>query len=231
MSGIRPEGFRPETITCPDNLIITATYSFEDLRRKARDITLLDNVVAGFHPYRLSLITLEEVPLDQLHPCSLYVLESQLEITRQLRDAFLKQGVDPLRMTSDKALIEYRWDDFTHCVISPPIVEVSEDDGGILVLVDGLHRVWIARELGWDSVIVTKIENIACPLQPLPTRWDEISVFETVPPEAQKKRFRFNSPDEIRRWMLENHDRFIQGFDFPEKLSWMHYQEPLRITS
>jgi len=231
MSGIRPEGYKPEIVNYPDNVVITATYDFSEVKQRVRTITLFGAVIPGFYPYRLSTISLEEIRLDQLHPCSLYALESQIEIERQLREAFLKQGIDLLKMTLEKSLIEYNWGDQKNCIISPPLVEVSVDDGGILVLVDGLHRALLARELGINSIVVTKAENIACPLVPLPVSWSEVELHKTVPPTAEKRRFRFQSPEEIRRWMFKNHYRFIQGFDFPEKLSWMHYYDPTKAPS
>lgn len=211
MSGIRPEGFHPESINCQENLVITATHGFGEIEREARNITLLNGSIPGFHPYRSSLITLEEVPLNQIHPCTLYVLEPQLGIIKQLRNAFLKQGVDLLRMTSDKALIEYRWGNHNHCIISPPVVEVSEDDGDILVLVDGLHRV-LSQELRLPTINVILVKKTACPLPVKPVSPNEIRRCEVVPPTKMKRHFRFEKPEEISRWLTEHFERFKQGF-------------------
>jgi len=204
----RNEGEPPQI----EGLTIQSTHGFHKAVDRLRDVTLKDKPI--LHPYRMSKITLERVSIEDLYPCALYVLTENLNRVQKLREAFLKQGIDLLQMKVDKALVNYSWEGKENCVITPPLIEVSEDDGGIMMVVDGLHRVIKAREFRLKTMVVTKIENISLPLPVLPVGWDEVKVVNTVPPAEQKRRYRFSSMDEIRKWEESNQERFVQAFDW-----------------
>lgn len=222
LSGIRPPGYTPEVELKPQGLTIVRTYDFSEYLSRLRQVTLLNEVIPGFHPLRLSTVTLEAVSLDKLHPCALYVLRSQLTITRRLREAFLTQEIDILNLDKKRTIIDYHWGEQQNCIIAPPLVEISQDDGGIWIVVDGLHRVTTAKELGLATITVAKVENTAASIPALPVSWDEVKYCDAVPPTELRRKFRFNSPLEVRKWIQDNYDRFLQGFDFPEKLGWLH---------
>jgi len=209
-----------------NELKITGTYPVAAVVQKLREAPLANDPIPGFRPYRVSTITLESVTPEKLYPCALYVLRPHLALAQDLRESFLAQGIDPLNLTADAAQIDFEWQGQTRCTISAPIVEISVDDGGIPVLVDGLHRVMLARTLNLPEVTVIQIRNTAIPLPVLPVDWHEIRDYETTPPPHLKRRFRFESKEALLRWVGENYDRFLQGFDFPEKLSWIHSHHP-----
>lgn len=212
-----PEG---KTETPFDTPEIVWKAGFDEVERRLRSVTLLKNSVPGFCPYRRSEISLARLSPDSIKPAALYVLNPVLERTRMLRIALLPQGVDILHMQPDRSIIKFIWGD-EEILMSPPIVEESEDDGNVLVVTDGLHRLAVARNDG-DDVEVVLIRHIAVPLQPLPVSWDEVRRVEVVPPGSQKKRFRFSTKREMDRWIEDHYDRFLDGFDFPEQLGYLH---------
>lgn len=209
--GIREPGFKPEIDCLSLELSIERCYDFPELESRLKETPLLS--LPGFYPYRLSQVSLEEIPVIQLHPCSLYVLKSLLDFTRGLREKFLEKGVDTLRLNEEASLIEYSLGGSLKSFILPPIVEVSEDDGGILVIVDGLHRTVVAKEQGLPTITTVVIRDTACPIPAMPVSWEEIRVFDQVPPTQEKRRFRFRSLQQNLKWSIANYNRFVQGFD------------------
>lgn len=206
------------------DLQIVRVKDFDYVYRLLRQVTLLHE--KKFHPYQASSITLEPVSISDVRPCALYVLEQGLETARQLRDALLTQGIDTLGFTKDKAHIIYNWRGQLNCIISPPVVEVSEDDGNIPVVTDGLHRFFLAKVLDVSHINSIVIRNIACPLPALPVEWNEVKMCQSVPPSDKKRRFRFNTIEELEQWPTlsqRNQDRFLQGIedksDFLQQLS------------
>jgi hypothetical protein len=95
----------------------------------------------------------------------------------------------------------------------PPVVEVSDDDQGTLVITDGLHRTHIAKMRGLKTIMALKIQKTAIPLPVLPIEWPEIKLCDTVPPSEQKRRFRFTDMQEIWQWIDDHQERFKQGFE------------------
>lgn len=211
-SGVRSPGFGPEGDSCPKEIKIISTLDFTEVERRLRSTPLKDNGVPGFYPYRSSKIILELIDVNQLHPCSLYALSSQLNILRELRRLFLQEGLDILNLTSDQTFVTYNYGGKDYA-ISPPVIEVSEEDGSILVITDGLHRILVAKELGLTTIRAIKIENTAAPLPVLPVDWSEIKLCDTVPSTEQKRKFRFAGIKEIWQWIADHQTRFNQGFD------------------
>ncbi len=205
--------------------MIEAVGGFSTIVDRLRNTTLGDvgsHSLPDFHPYLRSKITLEEVRIDELHPCALYVLEANLERVAKLRKAFvnyqmeLASGIfsdyrfDIFNLDKFNSIFQYQWGGKSGCILSPPVVEVSEDDGGISVITDGLHRVTTAKQDGKETITVTKIENIAVPLPALPVSWDEVKTYNEVP--SLKRKYRFETMDEIDTWIEQNQERFNLGF-------------------
>lgn len=199
-------------------LTITDTGNFPEIIRRLREVTLAGDPIPGFHPYRSSAIALEEVPLDELYPCALYVLLGNLQLQRELRSRLLrrKDPIDPLHLKEDRAIIEFRWKSPDIQVLTPPLVEVSQDDGDMMIVTDGLHRVTLARDEGESHVAAIVARNIAVPLPFIPVQWDEVRRLNATPGETEKRRPRFASAQEMSTWHKQNYsnlERFLGGFD------------------
>ena len=191
------------------DLSIVATHGFSELERRLRGVTLKDN--PNIHPYLRSKISLKEVAIAELHPCALYVLEENLARVSLLREEFLKRGIDIFHLTTEKSIINYDFQGRLGCSLAPPIVEVSEDDNYFKIITDGLHRVSKARDSGEKTFSIVQIENVAVPLPALPVSWNEVDVCKEVPPSDQKRRYRFNTPEEIKLWQDKNIGRLLTG--------------------
>src|SRR3989344_2611579 len=198
-----------------EGLTITKSCDFEEVVKKLQSVPLR-GAPDIYKPYGRAEITLEEVPIDQLCPCAKYVLRENLVRVGDLRETFLAQGIDILNLPRDKALIEYDWQGNSGCIISPPIVEVSKEDGGINVITDGLHRVVVARELGLAELTVVKLRGSSTPLPALPVSWDKVNLVTAVPSVSEKRDYRFGTMSQLQRWMASNYPKYITGYNFPE---------------
>jgi hypothetical protein len=194
-------------------LSILSTYNFQELARRLKITTIKDNPIPDFYPYLRSEITLERIEIDKLFPCALYVLNENLDRVARLHRNFSQQGIDIFNLQPEKAILGFSFEGKHNCTISPPLVEKSKDDGNKLVITDGLHRVTKAKMDGNKFVTVTIVKNAAVPLPALPVGWDEVKVVDQVPPSDEKRRYRFQSKDEIYKWEQVNWQRFRQGFD------------------
>ncbi|MDD3647301.1 MAG: hypothetical protein PHS44_02260 [Candidatus Dojkabacteria bacterium] len=206
-----------EEDTLRQDIDILEIHDLDHLETEIRTIPLLGN--HEYFPYRPSSIELSQVRVADLCPAAYYVLRSNLARTNVTRNALLEKGIDILALTEKNALISYKANHgpgASSKVVSiyPMIVEVSPfDAGNPLIIVDGLHRISLARILGIEVVTVLLIRNAACPLQPMPLTWNQVSVWETVPPQHLKKLFRFKDPETQIAWAIKNWTLFRQGFN------------------
>ena len=207
----------PEFMNREATLEIKNTFSFVELEKRLRRVQLNDKAIADFYPYLHADISLQTIPIDVLHPSALYVLKDNLDRIGEVGRLFTEKGIDIFSLNSEISIVDYNYEERECIVLGPPIVEESKDDSRILIITDGLHRVTMAKMEGRKSIVVAKIEKTAAPLPVLPVEWDEVKIKTSVPTE--KRRYRFDSHDQIKRWKAENYPRFIQGFNFPE-LEW-----------
>lgn len=191
---------------------IDAWWSFNDLTQWLRNIPLLNENIKGFRPYRASEIRHEQILVNETLPCAMYVLNQRLRIQRELRRRILqKYGIDTLNLPKDKSFLKINWAGNDHFLF-PPIVEVSEDDGGAKIIADGLHRFITAIEDREEKMTVVLIKGSASPLPILPVTWQEIKHRDQVPPLTQKRKQRFNNARDAVLWRAKNLDRFLTGF-------------------
>ena len=214
MPGPRKEG-QPEHFDIPTALPeINGVLNFQQLEERIRNIKLLNDSIKDLQPYRSSQISLEEVKIKDLVPCARYVLNQNLEIQKVLRAKFIQMGIDTLHLTEDKSLISFSWGD-QQGILTPPVVEISEDDGFARVITDGLHRVEIGKEANEETVTAIVIRNTAVPLAVLPVDWSEVKHVVSVPPANEKRKMRFEPSAEMFKWFglnERNLERLIGGF-------------------
>jgi hypothetical protein len=173
-----------------------------ELTSRLRVLTLLNSTV---RPYEAAEIRFASVPPDLLFPAALYVARPNLERQRTLREALLRQGADTLDLHGG---VEFQTGNEVWTVI-PPVVEFQSEsaefhprkpgDPGsppaeveIPLINDGLHRVWLARELG-VPVRVALIRGVpaAYPYYAFPAGWSRVKLLDDVPADkAARKRHR-----------------------------------------
>lgn len=174
---------------------ILAKRSWDDLETALRKVPLRGD--RSIFPYQHGTITARVVGFDDVYPLSHYLLKTHLDMQHTLREHFLQEhGIDTLALPGDHCDITFRVEgEHELWRMAPPIVEVSASDGGKPVLLDGEHRFMVARELKKDIRVIW-IEGIPkeYPVISLPTSWDQVRLFDQVPPEAVKRMYRFTDP-------------------------------------
>lgn len=222
MSGPRKEG-EPERfeipVTPPE---IVSILGFSELENRIRQVPLYNESIKDLHPYSRSEISLEKVRIDNLHPSAFYVVKEKLKIQKALRESLFSQGVDTHRLGEDTTIIRYSWGDREYTLV-PPIIEISEDDGFMHVITDGLHRTTNARDCNEGEMVAVIIRNTAVPLSVLPVSWHEVKRVDKIPPLSEKRRLRFRKPEEVFAWFgltNRNLERVVGGLSVPEDFSY-----------
>ncbi len=166
--------------------------SWNDLEASLREVALLGDL--KIFPYQQAAISLRIVGFNDVYPISRYLLQTHLDIQHKLREHFLKEhDIDTLDLHGKQSDISFRVEgesELWH--MAPPIVEISEVDGGKPLLVDGEHRFMLAHQLK-KKIRVIWIENVPkeYPVVSLPLSWGDVQIFDRVPPEEGKRIYRF----------------------------------------
>ncbi len=174
------------------SLAITASRDWDHFVSTLRRVTLLGDETV--FPYAHATIGSRLVDPDDIFPISLYVLKRQLDVQEQLHEVLLRDhqintfdqdgGMPDITFHVEREKGEWS--------MAPPIVEVSKADDGKPLLLDGEHRFMLAKKLK-RKIRVVWIENVPAqyPVVALPVRWQDVKVYDQVPPLAQKRMFRF----------------------------------------
>jgi hypothetical protein len=173
------------------NLEITRFLGWEYLEDMLRQIPLKGDPV--LRPYADARIDVVRYPIAELRPTSHYVLKEQLKSHDSINSILLeKYAISIFDLTG---ILEYYIDNVSYRM-SPPIVETYYEPSEqkiVTAIVDGIHRVWLARVLGLEELWVVEISNIPVhfPLVPLPANWTDIKEQNEVPETSKKRRYRF----------------------------------------
>lgn len=157
--------------------------SSEQLIEQVRNTTMLTDKT--IHPYKNAIIRLEEMPIDDILPTQLYILNDHLETQKNLRYELLEKGHDTLRLFGSVIL---RSVDMTVGMM-PPVVEDDHEFGPCLL--DGTHRAYLARQLGMRTLGVLHVSEVSkdIPMIAFPNQWDEIVEYDEIPVEKSKKKY------------------------------------------
>ncbi len=170
------------------------------LEAMLREVPLLGD--RTLKPYASAKIEAKRVAIDELCPMAYYALHDKLDRHGRLQAALERRYA--ISLFDLVGIIDYDWPE-THTFLdaqsgadfcmAPPIVEVYDEPGigPVRALVDGLHRVLLARERGLDAIWAVEISDIppAMPLVPLPLTWADVTLCDEVPSLHAKRRFRF----------------------------------------
>jgi hypothetical protein len=130
----------------------------------------------------------------RLAPAQRYVLMDSVRKLLELRTALLEWELDLLALDGG-AYIRTSESPEEGIPVTPPVVEESrERDGGrVLLINDGLHRVYAARLLGLPiSVVIARHVPAEYPYYAYALRggWSDVAELEELPDEYQKKEYR-----------------------------------------
>lgn len=150
----------------------------KDLLETVRSIYTLEGEVKI---YQNALIDLVEFDPIEAFPLANYVLVSHLLKLTDIRRYLLDLGnIDIFRLES---IIES--EDIT---ISPPIIELSAIDN-VPVIVDGIHRFWLARHFTQKiKAIYVQGVDASYPVISYPLNWSEVRVYEQKPEITRRLR-------------------------------------------
>lgn len=146
-------------------------------------------------PYAKATIRPRRMAICDLRPSAYYALRKQIAGHYALHEALQREYVFSLFDLT--GFIDYVHDgDGVAFRMAPPLIETYHEpteNAAVSVIVDGLHRVLLARELGIESIWVIEITDIPpqYPLVPLPLRWEDVELCDSVPPTHAKRKFRF----------------------------------------
>ncbi len=149
---------------------------------------------ADLKPYQSADISMERIRIAELVPTAKYVLEEGLRTVGRLNDRLSSLGVDIFDLECGILWPDGREERPIAC----PIIEHWPGEG--LLLVDGFHRVWVARDLGRAELVCAVIRHVEVPLVPLPIKWEEVKVFPVgqYPLEQDKRAYRFPNAGSLR---------------------------------
>lgn len=139
--------------------------------------------------------TLEIVRADpeSLTPAQRYVLLPDLNSILSLYEHFEREGIDIFALRG--GLLFWRDEEEGPIPLIPPVIEESlEPDGRrVLLINDGIHRVYCARKLGKPiNVVVARGVSEEHPYYAyaLPGGWSEVTELAELPDGFQKKEYR-----------------------------------------
>jgi hypothetical protein len=149
----------------------------------------------GAQPYRTAVLDLvPAIDPDTLTPSQNYVLTPGVKKILELRTALLRRDIDIFAL--DGGLHVCTSDDPDEVIpVIPPIVEESKEPDGrtVLIINDGIHRVFAARSLNMPiSVVVIRGVPAEYPYYAyaLRTGWSEVVELPELPDNYQKKEYR-----------------------------------------
>lgn len=165
---------------------------YDRLERMMRDVRLRGDPLAKI--YEHATIRPRKCMISDLTPLSLYVLRPQIA---QHKKMFWNLQSYNQNLFDLAGLMDYSQAGSTY-TLTPPIVETYlEPTTGewVTVIIDGLHRIYAALELGFDEVWVIEVSGVSPLLPPvaLPVAWSELQLCSQVPPTESKRRYRYQS--------------------------------------
>jgi len=128
-------------------------------------------------PYQWADIEYRVIDPNEVKPTATYVLRRNLQNIAELGAELAGNGFDIFDLLG---AVRIREDEF----IIPPVLEVWNELPylGVLVVVDGGHRLWKARELGVEvgCVVISGHIDSMLPVLPL-DGWSDVTVCDQVP--------------------------------------------------
>lgn len=170
---------------------LTAAFGWPDVVETLRGVVLLGDET--LRPYKNATIAPRKMEIDKLRPTAYYALKGQMRWHHTVVSALQERYA--LSLFDLSTTIECELDG-TRFRMAPPLVETYHEpteNRQVTAIVDGLHRVLLARQLGLQSMWVIDVSDIPpeYPLVPLPLDWEDVELCDTVPPTHAKRQFRF----------------------------------------
>lgn len=172
-------------------------HAKEELIKKLKQITLLrsSQTKNPIYIYKHAKIELTRIPVSDLMPESFYLITRTLSNLKKLRRALVQENIDIFNLNG---YVSYATDESKNTyTLLPVVIEYQrEKDGSVKpVILDGLHRLSIARSQKIERVQVIKITKVSrkYPVYGFvnPHGWQDVKLVQTVPDKKDKRLWRF----------------------------------------
>lgn len=172
-------------------------HSKDELIDKLRKVTLLHSskTASPIYVFKNADIELGEVIVSSIVPSQFYYLEKSLSKVGEIQKALKEDNIDLFNLDgfinyhTNESDIEYN--------LLPVIIELQKEiDGSINpIILDGIHRVILARKENLQRIQVVKIANVSKDF-PYPAYvnsrgWDEVLPVMVPPQQKDKRNWRF----------------------------------------
>jgi len=172
-------------------------YSKDELVNRLRKVTLLrsSNTASPIYVYKNAQIEVAHIPVSSILPSQFYYLEEPLLKVGKIQEALAEHKLDLFSLdgfvnyVTNESDIKYN--------LLPIVVEYQmEKDGSInAIILDGLHRVILARENNLKEIQVVKIANVSRRYPVFgyvnPKGWKDVKLVNTPPSKKDKRHWRF----------------------------------------
>jgi hypothetical protein len=170
-----------------------------DFRTSVEHVKLFSDPNVPVYPG--AQVRLARPALNLLRPTAFYVLRANIERARDMHTLWLAlYGLTPLDIPTT-VLCSIDSSEPIH--VSPPFIEYDFADGGdvhepTLSIVDGLHRLAVARKLGFHGTTCVIIDGASVPLPVEPLTWDQVTEVDVTPEHENKRIYRYSTSSELR---------------------------------
>ncbi len=173
-------------------------YSKEELIKRLRKVTLLHSSKTKnpIYVYRNAEIELTHIPVSSIMPSQFYQLEESLLKVGRIQQALREYNLDLFNLDGYVNYVTNESADISYDLL-PVIVECQmEGDGSTYpLIVDGIHRIILARSQKKDVILVIKIANVnksyPYPAYANPKGWEDVTPMFSAPKMKYKRYWRF----------------------------------------
>ena len=152
----------------------------------------------GAEVYRdATLEVAEQIDTNELTPAQRYVLKEGVETIGHIADAFEAEGIDVFALRGALLFWPEGSDPDTDAPIPflPPVIEESREPGGntVLLINDGIHRVYAARKRGRGlNIVLARSVPAEYPYYAyaLEDGWEQVEELDELKEGYQKKAYR-----------------------------------------
>ena len=172
-------------------------HSKDELINRLRKVTLLHstNTADPIYVYKNAEIEVTHIPVSSIVPSQFYYLRSVLSKVGKIKEALADHNLDLFNLdgfvsyVTNESNIAYN--------LLPIIIEYQmEKDGRINpIILDGIHRVILARKKNLKKIQVVKIAKVSIdfphPAYANPKGWEDVKLMKTAPSKKDKRHWRF----------------------------------------
>jgi len=172
-------------------------YAKDELINRLRKVTLLhsSNTASPIYVYKNAQIEVAHIPVSSILPSQFYYLEEPLLKVGKIQEALAEHKLDLFSLdgfvnyVTNESDIKYN--------LLPIVVEYQmEKDGSINpIILDGIHRVILARKKNLKKIQVIKIAKVSKdfphPAYVNPKGWEDVKLAKTAPSKKDKRHWRF----------------------------------------